>query len=77
MKMKKNFNSSYCNYSFDDLYASAFGKSLSSKEKQKLQDLPQKKINSLVLEWTKKAKWKTTEKKGTDGKIYLAFSPQD
>ena len=65
----------YCNYSFDDLYKAAFGKSLESHKKKELQQLPQGEINSLVKEWAQKAGWKTGEKKGYEGDIYLSFHP--
>lgn len=64
-----------CNFSFDDLYKAAFGKDISKKAKQEFANLSQDKINNLVLKWSKKANWKTEEKKGIDGKIYLAFFP--
>lgn len=64
-----------CNFSFEDLYKAAFGKVLSQEEKEKLQKLPQQKINSLILEWANKANWNIYPKLGTDGKKYLAFYP--
>ncbi len=65
----------YCDYSFEDLYKAAYNKSLSNKEKQELQKLPQSKINLLVKKWATKAGWKTVEKKGNDNKIYVSFTP--
>lgn len=65
----------YCNYSFDDLYSAAYGKKITLQEKKELQKLPQEKINSCVVEWAQKAGWKTKEKRGTDGNIYLSFHP--
>ena len=62
-----------CKFSFDDLYKAAFGKSLTSKEKKKLQSLPQEDINTLVCKWAKEAGWKTKKKKGNNGKIYISF----
>lgn len=77
MKMMKSLTKApdYCNYSFDDLYKAAFGKSLNPKEKERLQKMPQDKINSCVLEWALKAEWKTKEKIGSDNKVYLVFYP--
>lgn len=64
-----------CAYSFLDLYKAAFGKRPPLKEKLKLQKLSQEEINGLVMQWAKKAGWKTREKKGSDGKNYLSFWP--
>lgn len=64
-----------CDYSFDMLYEAAFGKNLDIKEKQKLQKLSQEEINTLVLNWAKIAGWKTKEKNGSGGEIYLSFHP--
>jgi hypothetical protein len=66
-----------CAYSFEDLYRAAYGKSLSLKEKNKLQNISQEKINSLVLAWAEKAGWKTNKKIGKDNKIYLSFYPRE
>lgn len=68
-------NPDYCNYSFDDLYFAAYKKSLSVYEKEKLQKLPQEKINSLVKEWAQKAGWNTKERRGADNKTYTSFYP--
>jgi len=68
-------NPEYCNYSFDDLYEAAYGKRLERYKKEKLQQLPQEKINSIVKDWSQKAHWKTEEKRGTDKKIYISFYP--
>lgn len=65
----------YCNYSFEDLYKAAFGKEITLQEKKELKKLPQEKINITVKEWAKKANWKTSEIKGSDGNIYLSFHP--
>jgi hypothetical protein len=65
----------YCDYSFNDLYKAAYKKNLSKKEKTEFEKLSQEKINSLVLEWAKRAGWKTKNKTGYDGKNYLAFHP--
>jgi hypothetical protein len=62
-----------CNYSFWDLYIAAFGHRPPLKEKIKLQKLSQEEINVLVLDWAKKAGWKTKKKKGVDGKVYISF----
>lgn len=64
-----------CAYSFLDLYKAAFGKSPALKEKIKLQTLSQDEINQLVKDWAEKANWKTRNKKGADGIIYLSFHP--
>lgn len=64
-----------CDYSFEMLYEAAFGKSLSSKQKMKLQLLPQEKINELVIKWAEKAKWATVRKRGNDGIDYISFHP--
>lgn len=64
-----------CDFSFSDLYKAAFGKNLSKKEKESFANLTQIEINRLVSKWAKKASWKTQDKKGDDGKIYLAFYP--
>jgi hypothetical protein len=64
-----------CDYSFDMLYKAAFGKSISQKKKQQLQNLAQENVNKLVAEWAQKAGWKTQEKIGEDNALYLAFYP--
>lgn len=64
-----------CDYSFEMLYRAAFKKKIPMKVKIELQMLPQDKINSLVNEWACKAKWRTEEKIGERGIIYLAFYP--
>lgn len=76
-KMMKNHSrtTEYCKYSFDDLFEAAFGKILNPKEKEKLQKLPQEKINALVIQWAQKAGWKTRKKKGEDSQTYLSFYP--
>ena len=57
------------------LYKAAYGNNISKKEMLKLQKMPQEKINTLVLEWAKKAGWVTKNKIGTDGKSYTSFWP--
>lgn len=64
-----------CDYSFEMLYKAAFGKSISKKEKSRLQILDQENINLLVKEWAQKAGWNTKIKFGQDGKEYLSFYP--
>ena len=66
---------SECNFSFNDLYEAAFGKSLDVKEKAKFQELSQQEINILVLQWAKKAGWKTTKKINKDKTVFIAFNP--
>ena len=64
-----------CDYSFEMLYKAAFGRNIKREEKEKLQGLPQKKINVLVMDWVKKAGWIARKRKGSDNKIYTAFYP--
>lgn len=64
-----------CNYSFFDLYKAAFGHKVPLKKKIKFQTLTLEETNSLVAQWTKRAGWKTKNRKGTDGRIYLSFHP--
>lgn len=73
MKSIKYISGFECKFSFEGLYKAAFGKSLSFKEKKKLQSLPQEKINGLVTTWAQKAGWEIKKKKGTDGKVYISF----
>ncbi len=65
-----------CDYSFDMLYEAAFGMNLKPSEKTKFQKLPQAEINVLVIEWAKRAGWKTQKKRGEKNTIYIAFHPQ-
>lgn len=64
-----------CHFSFEDLYRASYNKDLSKSLKTKFQTLDQTEINKLVLKWSKKAKWKTEERRGSDGEIYIAFHP--
>ncbi len=64
-----------CDFSFQDLYAAAFGKD--QKEfTEDLSNLPQKKINVLVKTWAKKANWETEDRVGSDNMVYTAFYPK-
>lgn len=65
----------YCNYSFEDLYKAAYGKSLDLKEKERLQHLAQGKINLIVKKWAQKAGWKTEKIKSTTNTVFIAFQP--
>jgi len=76
MKMTKNlFNMVECDYSFEMLYKAAFGKKLPISEKNRIQQLPQNKINLLVKDWANMAGWQTVERIGLDKQTYLAFFP--
>lgn len=64
-----------CNYSYADLYRSAYGKNPTELILKKFTQLPQSGKNNLVKKWAKKAKWQTRRRKGYDGKLYIAFAP--
>ena len=64
-----------CNYSFESLYSAAYGRNMNIREKRAFEKFSQEEINTLVLQWSKEAGWKTRKKKGTDGFTYLSFHP--
>lgn len=64
----------YCNYSFDDLYKAAFGKSLNSQKKLQIKALSQDEINQYVRAWTQRAEWLLREHH-IGGQVFLSFQP--
>ncbi len=62
-----------CQFSFNDLHTSAFGRIMTESEKETLYGLNQAERNEVVGEWVVEAKWGSELRTGVDGVSYRAF----